>query len=83
MGTGFFSFGNATSHKQSINLTASELYCPNCKRASPVKEKLLLVLPDGELHEYLCAVCGASVGERKTREKREVSILLPGGFGRA
>jgi hypothetical protein len=24
-----------------------------------------LVLPDGELYEYLCAACGASVGKRK------------------
>lgn len=35
--------------------TASELYCPKCKRAQPVRERLLLVLPSGELHEYLCA----------------------------
>jgi hypothetical protein len=33
--------------------------------ARPVRERLLLVLPDGELYEYLCAVCGASVGKRK------------------
>jgi hypothetical protein len=30
-----------------------------------VRERLLLVLPDGELYEYLCAACGASVGKRK------------------
>ena len=44
--------------------TASELYCPKCKRAQPVREKLLLVLPSGELHEYLCSDCGSSLGER-------------------
>ena len=31
-----------------------------------MRERLLLVLPDGELYEYLCAACGASVGKRKT-----------------
>jgi hypothetical protein len=44
--------------------TASELYCPKCKSAQPVRERLLLVLPSGELHEYLCARCATSLGER-------------------
>jgi hypothetical protein len=43
---------------------ASELYCPKCKRAQPVRERLLLVLPSGELHEYLCSDCGSSLAER-------------------
>jgi hypothetical protein len=30
-----------------------------------VRERLLLVLPDGELYEYLCSACGASVGKRR------------------
>src|SRR5438094_655884 len=37
------------------NFIASELYCPKCKRAQAVRERLLLVLPSGELHEYLCS----------------------------
>jgi hypothetical protein len=45
--------------------TASELYCPKCGRSQPVREKLLLVLPGGELHEYLCAHCATSLGERE------------------
>ena len=44
--------------------TASELYCPKCKKSQPVREKLLLVLPSGELHEYLCATCASSLGKR-------------------
>ena len=44
--------------------TASELYCPNCRRSQPVREKLLLILPNGELHEYLCAACATSLGKR-------------------
>ncbi len=30
-----------------------------------MRERLLLVLPDGELHEYLCSGCGSSVGSRR------------------
>ena len=44
--------------------TASELYCPKCRSAQPVRERLLLVLPNGELHEYLCTRCGTSLGKR-------------------
>lgn len=46
------------------NLQASELYCPKCQRAQPVRERLLLVLPTGELHEYVCRQCGTSLGKR-------------------
>jgi hypothetical protein len=46
------------------NFTASELYCPKCRRAQPVRERLLLVLPNGELHEFLCSRCGTSLGKR-------------------
>ncbi|HWW95176.1 MAG TPA: cytoplasmic protein [Vicinamibacteria bacterium] len=44
---------------------ASVLFCGRCRAAQPVRERLLLILPDGELHEYLCTVCGSSVGSRK------------------
>jgi hypothetical protein len=44
--------------------TASELYCPKCGSAQPVRERLLLVLPTGELHEFLCARCASSLGKR-------------------
>jgi hypothetical protein len=44
--------------------TASELYCPKCRCARPVREKLLLILPSGELYEYLCTGCGSSLGQR-------------------
>ena len=44
--------------------TASELYCPKCQRSQPVRERLLLVLPTGELHEFLCARCATSLGKR-------------------
>ena len=44
--------------------TASELYCPKCRSSQPVRERLLLVLPFGELHEYVCARCATSLGKR-------------------
>jgi hypothetical protein len=46
------------------NFTASELYCPTCKSSQPVRERLLLVLPTGELHEFICSRCATSVGKR-------------------
>jgi len=47
------------------DLQASVLFCNRCRIARPVRERLLLVLPDGELNEYLCGTCGTSVGTRK------------------
>jgi hypothetical protein len=44
--------------------TASELYCPKCKSSQPVRERLLLVLPTGELHEFVCSRCATSLGKR-------------------
>ncbi len=40
------------------SLEASLLYCPRCREAKPVRKRLLLVLPEGEKHEYVCQVCG-------------------------
>jgi hypothetical protein len=47
------------------NFTASSLYCEKCKAATPVHERLLLVLPDKEIFDYLCSECGSSVGQRE------------------
>lgn len=46
---------------------ASVLYCDTCGRAMPVRQRLLLILPDGELYEYLCQGCGSSVGSKRDR----------------
>jgi predicted RNA-binding Zn-ribbon protein involved in translation (DUF1610 family) len=46
------------------DLEASELYCPTCGQAMPVRKRLLLVLPEGDKYEYLCARCGTSVGDK-------------------
>jgi len=48
-------------------LRASTLYYPKCRAAQPVREKLLLILPDREIYDYLCSVCATSVGSREVR----------------
>jgi hypothetical protein len=53
------------SSYEQFNATA--LFCPNCKTATPTRERLLLVLPDGDLYEYRCAECGTSVGKKKAQ----------------
>jgi len=50
------------------NLRASSLYCQKCAKAMPVREKLLLVLPDKEIYDYLCTGCASSVGQREVKE---------------
>jgi hypothetical protein len=44
---------------------AVSLYCPQCRAALPVRQRLLLVLPDGELYEYRCTRCNTLVGKKK------------------
>jgi hypothetical protein len=58
------------------DLEAQTLYCPRCRAARPVRERLLLVLPDHDLHEYRCQVCFSSVGTRKVSRKPPPEILL-------
>ena len=53
------------SQQQFENFTASSLYCEKCKAAMPVRERLLLILPDKEIFDYLCTGCGSSVGQRE------------------
>lgn len=47
------------------NLRASSLYCRRCEKAMPVREKLLLILPDKEIYDYLCVGCADSLGQRE------------------
>jgi hypothetical protein len=51
--------------QQFENFTASALYCEKCRATMPVRERLLLILPDREIFDYLCTGCGASVGQRE------------------
>ncbi len=55
------------------DLVASELFCPRCRRSQPVRERLLLVLPSGDLYEYVCRQCGDSLGEKTTTSAQPFS----------
>jgi len=54
---------------------ATQLYCPKCKQAVPVRKRLLLVLPEGDKYEYLCAYCSATVGTKIDRDKKPLTII--------
>ena len=65
-----------TGQKQFDRFQATELYCPRCGRSMPVRERLLLVLPEGEKYEYLCAYCGTSVGDRLVQGEKQPLIII-------
>jgi hypothetical protein len=50
--------------QQFESFIATELFCPKCNSSQPVRERLLLVLPSGELHELVCSRCASSLGKR-------------------
>lgn len=54
--------------RQFDSLRASELYCPRCKTLRPVRERLLLVIPGGEINSYRCVVCGDTLGTREVKQ---------------
>ncbi len=54
---------------------ASQLYCPKCRQAVPVRKRLLLVLSEGDKYEYLCAFCSETVGTKIDRNTKPVSII--------
>ena len=57
--------GLMSQQQQFENFTASSLYCEKCQSAMPVRERLLLILPDKEIYDYLCTGCASSVGQRE------------------
>ncbi len=61
-----------SARNQFGNLRASSLYCGKCGEAKAVRERLLLVLPEKELYEYLCTVCGGAVGSREVSAAEQV-----------
>jgi hypothetical protein len=67
------------SQQQFENFTASSLYCEKCKAAMPVRERLLLVLPDKEIFDYLCTGCGSSVGRREITAGEKLMAQAMGG----
>jgi hypothetical protein len=55
-------------------LEATELYCPQCRRAVPVRKFLLLVLPEGDKYEYRCQYCGTAVGDKLNRNRNPFGV---------
>lgn len=62
--------------QQFENLRASSLYCNKCKAAMPVRERLLLVLPDKEIYDYLCTNCASSVGQREVSSADKITQAM-------
>lgn len=65
--------------EQFRSFRASALYCPQCRQATPVRERLLLVLPAGNLYEYRCVHCGTSTGTKTEKDQKDARILFGPG----
>ena len=63
--------------KQFENFRASSLYCNKCQQAMPVREKLLLILPEKEIFDYLCTGCASSLGQREVTAGERVAAPHP------
>ncbi len=61
--------------RQFEEFEATELYCPRCRRAVPLRKRLLLILPDGDKYDYLCAYCGTSVGDKIVKDTDSFHII--------
>lgn len=61
--------------KQYEDFQATYLYCNKCSSSMPVRERLLLILPDGYLYNYICINCGQIVGDKKTKLNKKDRIL--------
>ena len=56
---------------------ASELFCAKCQEATPVRKRLLIVLPEGNKYDYLCTRCGSSVGSKMDDDTSAFAVLKP------
>ena len=56
---------------------ATSLFCPRCRRATPTRRKLLLVLPSGNKCDYVCAECGTAVGAKTDNDASEFYRTAP------
>ena len=64
---------NASSYR---DFDATELYCPKCRRAVPVRKRLLLVLSEGDKYDYSCIYCGTSVGDKLVKDANSQGLLI-------
>jgi uncharacterized Zn finger protein len=62
--------------EQYRDFDATELFCPRCRRAVPVRKRLLLVLSNGDKYDYTCVNCGTSVGDKMVTERDNPMVVL-------
>ena len=43
---------------------AAEIFCSKCQKATRVRKRLLLILPDSDKYDYVCCQCGQPVGSK-------------------
>jgi len=73
----FFSYNLLAMREPSFEqFEATSLYCPKCKAAVPVRKRLLLVLPEGDEYEYLCAYCSSSVGTKIDKNAPQIELVI-------
>jgi hypothetical protein len=60
---------------------AASLFCSRCKRATPVRKQLLLVLPTGHKYDYVCGECGTQVGGKTDSDSQEFHRWASSGEG--
>jgi hypothetical protein len=56
---------------------ATTLFCPRCRRATPARRKLLLVLPTGNKYDYFCSECGTPVGGKTDNDSGDFYKTAP------
>jgi hypothetical protein len=66
-----------TRHESFREFEATSLFCPRCRRATPARSKLLLVLPSGNKYDYVCAECGTAVGAKTDNDASEFYRTAP------
>lgn len=62
--------------QQYEDFDATQLFCPTCRQAVPVRKRLLLVLTNGEKYDYTCAFCGTSVGDKLVSNRDNRSLII-------
>jgi hypothetical protein len=67
---------NHMKRQQYEDFDATQLFCPNCRQAVPVRKRLLLVLTNGEKYDYACAFCGTSVGDKMVSNRDNRPLII-------
>jgi hypothetical protein len=62
--------------QQYKDFDATQLFCPNCRKAVQVRKRLLLVLTNGEKYDYTCVYCGTSVGDKMVSSRENQPLII-------